>query len=367
VNTEAASCVSDEHSCLSSSCNNEGHPRSLSRSPRLLARLRARSASFCFSARLSAQGSRDTQEGRRLSGLSPKSQGSRNGRWNGNGQDKYSEEEASTGEEEEGPGRWGENDEEDEVSSATSSGSSIFDEEPVVSGKALRRQGKAARSRQMALDFVLREVVHNGGMMELYKLGALLNQKHPEMKKKVGKLRAFIEKHRQHLRVIRSQDANGSPDDFVMLTEQAVRRAYASSNGGRVYTGNRAGDFGDGSWRVGLEDGGGVRGGSQGSRSTIARGRRKRTKSKTGWESSPLSKLHGKSRKEGDPCNYQWDERSSSETTTIKRGKDGRRGGGGGGGGTSWRATRRGLQRALGTNPDSFDLSSESDLPIGVL
>ena len=258
MNTEAVSCVSDEHSCLSSSCDNEGYPRSLSCSPRL----RARSASFCFSARLNAQGSRNAQEGRAAqegrSGLSPKSQGSRNGRWNGNGQDEYSEEEASTGEEEdEGPGRWGEDDEEDEVSSASSSGSSIFDEEPVVSGKALRRQGKAARSRQMALDFVLREVVHNGGMMELYKLGALLNQKHPEMKKKVGKLRAFIEKHRQHLRVIRSQDANGSPDDFVMLTEQAVRRAYASSNGGRVYTGNRAGDFGDGGWRVGLEDGGG--------------------------------------------------------------------------------------------------------------
>ena len=317
-----------------------------------------------FSARLNAQGSRDPQEG--LERLRPKSQGSRKGLWKGNGQDEYSEEEASTGEEEdEGPGRWGEDDEEDEVSSASSSGSSIFEEEPELSGKALRRQGKAARSRQMALDFVLREVVHNGGMMELYKLGALLNQKHPEMKKKVGKLRAFLEKHRQHLRVIRSQDANGSPDDFVMLTEQAVRRAYASSNGGRE--GSRAGDFGDGSWRVGLEDGGEGRG-SQGSHSTMARGRRKRTKSKTGWESSPLSKLHGKSRKDGDPCNYQWDERSSSETATRQtRGKDGRRGGGGGGGGTSWRATRRGLQRALGTNPDSFDLSSESDLPIGVL
>ena len=192
--------------------------------------------------------------------------------------------------------------------------------------------------------------------MELYKLGALLNQKHPDMKKQVGKLRAFLEKHRQHLRVIRSQDVNGSPDDFVMLTDQAIRHAYASSNGSSKKSG----------------DG-------------MSRGQKRRSKRKAGWEGgrqvgTPLSKLNGKSRNEVDPCNYQWDESSSStprsmtsRSTPRKKGQRNgseraRRGGGGGGGrgtGRTYRATRRARGRALGTR--NFYSSSESDLPIGVL
>lgn len=306
--------------------------------PPARSRLCARAPSLCLSARLNANGPRGTQ----------------GGHLQGNGGEYYSEEETSAAEEDESLERRGEeaedvDDEEGEVSSASSSGSSIFEEEPAMWGtqkSSRRRVGKAAMSRQKALEFVLCEVVRNGGMMELYKLGALLNQKHPEMKKKVGKLRAFLEKHRQHLRVIRNQDVNGSPDDFVMLTDRAIGHAYASSNGG-----------------------------SKASGASISRGQKKRSKSKASWDSSPLSKLHGKSRKEGDPCNYQWDDLSSSEMTYRRTpSKKGRRSGGGwargggggdGGGGASYRATRRGLQRALATR--NFDSSSESDLPIGVL
>jgi hypothetical protein len=96
-------------------------------------------------------------------------------------------------------------------------------------------------------------------MLELHELGTLLNQKHPEMKKKVGRLRAFLDKHKAHLRVVTSHDVNGTPSDLVLLKDspgflKKIRTLHASE---------RLADRGGGR-RASARGGGGRTGGSKG-------------------------------------------------------------------------------------------------------
>ena len=118
------------------------------------------------------------------------------------------------------------------------------------------------------------------GMLELHELGTLLNQKHPEMKKKVGRLRAFLDKHKAHLRVVTSHDVNGTPSDLVLLKDspgflKKIRTLHASE---------RKGDRGR---RHASTRGGGYTGGSKGL----------------------LSKLRARAR--ADACDVEWDDLSS--------------------------------------------------------
>ena len=117
-------------------------------------------------------------------------------------------------------------------------------------------------------------------MLELHELGTLLNQKHPEMKKKVGRLRAFLDKHKAHLRVVTSHDVNGTPSDLVLLKDspgflKKIRTLHASE---------RQGDRGR---RHASTRGGGHTGGSKGL----------------------LSKLRARAR--ADACDVEWDDLSS--------------------------------------------------------
>jgi hypothetical protein len=118
-------------------------------------------------------------------------------------------------------------------------------------------------------------------MLELHELGTLLNQKHPEMKKKVGRLRAFLDKHKAHLRVVTSHDVNGTPSDLVVLKDspgflKKIRTLHAS-----VRQGDRGGRH------ASARGGGGHTGGSRGL----------------------LSKLRARAR--ADACDVEWDELSS--------------------------------------------------------
>jgi hypothetical protein len=200
-------------------------------------------------------------------------------------------------------------------------------------------------NKMTALQFVLQQITNFGGMMALHKLGTLLNQKHPEMKRKVGKLRSFLAKHPSFLRVISSHDVNGSPEDFVMLTDSSASKV------GRSRTLRGAQDRGKG---------------RKAGQASVRKSKKK------GSRRSTLERLNGRSAR-GDPCNLFWGDSVSGESEAQVFGAraraESRKGAGRqrtSGSAEFWRQNRRGLSRALSMD-DGYGISSDSDLPIGTL
>ena len=222
--------------------------------------------------------------------------------------------------------------------------------------KHLGRSSKTSRTdrrEKSAVDFVMGQVLKRGGMLELHKLGTLLNQKHPEMKKKVGKLRAFLDRHANRLRVISSHDANGSPSDFVMLSEQsAVREGRLQAKRLKKNASTSRGI---------------ARGGQAQKLARSVHGKSRE---------SQLEKLHRRA-DDADPVNMPWDGESSEEfmlgrSDRIARASGARkhaqtkkwsRSAGGG----FWKENYKGLRRSLDMDDDDGLDLSDSHLPIGTL
>ena len=255
-------------------------------------------------------------------------------------------------------------------SSSSSSSSSMF--APDWEGRGWSRKvaarpaaGKGTPQKASALQFVVQQVANHDGMLELHKLGTLLNQKHPHMKKKVGKLRTFLSKHSSHLRIVTSHDVNGAPSDFILLTgtslpAKASSSASPSSKGGRcarerAFPGGKASRAGKG------------RSAKLGAKGLLAQlDARRRGKARRGGEGAYFSR--------DDPCHVPtWDHWSSSDGegegafagraarsrhaawSSSPKPKTRAEG---------WNARRRSLQRALHADESCF---SDSDLPIGAL
>lgn len=240
---------------------------------------------------------------------------------------------------------------------SSSLGSSLFAGEDWARSEACKTASARSKKKQgSALDFVVQQVAKHDGMLELYKLGTLLNQKHPLMKKKVGKLRTFLSKHSSHLRVVTSHDVNGTPSDFVLLTGKS---SFASDGGRRMAPAQHsrhARQLSDGKRRKAKERRARKRGGSvlgNFQASEVRRGGSRRISCDVPWEGwSPSDE-----EEEGDLL----------DSRNLRRGMHQR--------GQGWRNAnapsapfrgRRSQHHAVGYDDDSLELS-DSDFPIGTL